>query len=71
MTAIIDKLIIENPDIKYTKIDSQSDEGIYKYYTSKYNLPVFFPIFIGLVDNTMQDGHIGTATQLMLESLVN
>jgi hypothetical protein len=71
MVDTINKLVKENPDIIYNKINSESDAGLYQYYTKKYGLPAVFPIFIGIVDGVMQDGHIGTATELILESLVN
>lgn len=70
MISTIDKFIEENPEIKYSKIDSTADKNLYNYYTKKYNLPTVFPIFIGMVDGTMQDGHLGVATPLILKSLV-
>lgn len=71
MAAVIDKLIAENPEIKYSKVNSETDPKLYSYYIKKYGLPAVFPIFLGLVDGVMQDGHIGTAPELILESLVN
>lgn len=71
MANIINKLIKENPEIKYSKINSETDVKMYTYYTKKYGLPAIFPIFIGLVDGAMQDGHVGIASQLILKSLVN
>jgi hypothetical protein len=71
MTEVINKLIKENPEIKYSKISSDSDPELYSYYSKKYSLPVVFPIFLGLVDGVMQDGHIGIAPELILASLVN
>jgi hypothetical protein len=71
MTEVINKLIKENPEIKYIKIGTDSDPELYQYYFKKYNLPAVFPIFLGLVDGVMQDGHIGTAPELILKSLVS
>jgi len=71
MEEVINKLITENPEIKYSKVSSEEDPQLYGYYIKKYGLPTIFPIFLGLVDGLMQDGHIGTAPELILESLVN
>lgn len=71
MLPVIEKLLLDNPEIIYTKIDVSEDPATYEYYSRAYALPAVFPAFIGLVDNKLQDGHIGTATQLILESLVN
>lgn len=70
MRPIINKLIQNNPDIKYTVIDVLEDDKIYKYYAKQYSMTMC-PSFIGLVDGKVMDGHVGSATQLILESLVN
>jgi thiol-disulfide isomerase/thioredoxin len=70
MQPIIDKLIQDNPDIKYTTIDVFEDDKLYLYYSKKYSMNTC-PSFLGLVDGKVMDGHVGSATQLILESLVN
>jgi len=70
MTPIINKLIEENPDIKYTKVNVDEDQGIYGFYSKKYDMPVF-PAFLGLVDGKLHQAHLGHASSLVLESLVN
>lgn len=70
MERVINKVIKNNPDIKYTKVDVTTDPELYEYYAKKY--PIHFcPSFLGIVDGKVQDGHVGEATELILESLVN
>jgi thiol-disulfide isomerase/thioredoxin len=69
MEPIINKLVKENPDIKYVRIDVSKETELFEYYNSKYPIN-YCPAFIGIVDGKVQDGHIGQATQLILESLV-
>lgn len=68
MTPIIDKLIINNPDVHYIKVDVSSDSSIYEFYNKKYPMPIC-PSFLGIVDGKVQDGHVGMASELILESL--
>jgi hypothetical protein len=70
MQPTIEKLIADNPDISYTKINVSDDEGLYGFYAKKYDLSIC-PAFIGLVDGQVQDGHLGFAPLLVLEALVN
>lgn len=70
MVPVISSLLDKNPDIKYTKINVNDDKSLYLYYSKKYSMPAC-PAFIGLVDGVVQDGHVGFATELILESLVN
>jgi hypothetical protein len=70
MEPVIAKMLAENPDIQYTKINVDEDASLYKFYSLKYNLS-HCPAFLGLVDGKVQDGHIGFAPLLVLESLVN
>jgi thiol-disulfide isomerase/thioredoxin len=70
MIPIIDKLIKSNPDIHYIKVDVSNDSAIYEFYNRKYPMPVC-PSFLGIVNGKVQDGHIGLASGLILESLVN
>tara|TARA_B110000503_G_scaffold24933_1_gene39267 strand:+ start:1649 stop:1915 length:267 start_codon:yes stop_codon:yes gene_type:complete len=69
MEPIIKKLIKENPEIKYTKIDVSVDVTMFEYYASKYPIN-YCPAFLGLVDGKVQDGHVGATSQMVLESLV-
>lgn len=69
MLPEIKKFLTNNPAIIYSKIDIDLDANIYDFYSKKYpGLSV--PSFIGLVDGLVQDGHVGKATSLILESLV-
>jgi hypothetical protein len=70
MIPIINKLIAENPDIIYTKVDVDEDQGLYGFYSKKYDMPIF-PAFLGLVDGKLHQAHLGYASSLILESLVN
>lgn len=70
MEPIIRKLLKNNPDIKYTKIDVSVEKALYEYYARKYPLN-YCPAFLGIVDGIVQDGHVGEATEMILESLVN
>jgi thiol-disulfide isomerase/thioredoxin len=70
MEPVIKKLIKDNPDISYVKIDVSIEHELHEYYAKKYPIN-FCPAFLGLVDGVVQDGHVGEATQLVLESLVN
>tara|TARA_B110000483_G_C18162797_1_gene529986 strand:+ start:1478 stop:1744 length:267 start_codon:yes stop_codon:yes gene_type:complete len=69
MEPTIKKLVKENPDIKYVRIDVSKETELFEYYNNKYPIN-YCPAFIGIVDGKVQDGHIGQATQLILESLV-
>ena len=70
MEPIINKLIANNPDIHYTKINVDEDSKLYTFYSKSYDLSIC-PAFVGLVDGKVQDGHLGYAPLLVLESLVN
>ena len=70
MKPVIAKMLAENPDIQYTKINVDEDASLYKFYSSKYSL-THCPAFLGLVDGKVQDGHMGFAPSLVLEALVN
>jgi hypothetical protein len=69
MELVIKKLIKDNPDITYVRIDVTQDHELFEYYAKKYPIN-YCPSFLGLVDGKVQDGHVGEATQLILESLV-
>ena len=69
MEPVIKKLVKDNPDITYVKIDVSQDKELYEYYYKKYPIN-YCPAFLGIVDGKVQDGHVGEATQLILESLV-
>jgi thiol-disulfide isomerase/thioredoxin len=70
MKPAIEKLLSQCPDINYTKINVDEDAALFNFYSSKYALP-YFPAFLGLVDGKVQDGHLGFASSLILEALVN
>ena len=70
MQPTIDRLLADNPDISYTKINVDDDKDLYSFYAKKYDLSIC-PAFIGLVDGQVQDGHLGFAPLLVLEALVN
>jgi thiol-disulfide isomerase/thioredoxin len=70
MAPVIADLINNNADIKYTKINIDEDRQLFDYYGKKYSL-THCPAFLGLVDGNVQDGHLGSGTRLILESLVN
>lgn len=70
MEPVIAKMLAENPDIQYTKINVNDDPSLYSFYSSKYTL-THCPAFLGLVDGKVQDGHMGFASSLILEALVN
>lgn len=70
MIPIINNLVKNNPDIIYSKINVDEDHSLYDFYSIKYDLSTC-PVFLGIVDGKLQDGHIGSASVLILESLVN
>lgn len=70
MEPIINNLIANNSDIKYVKVNVDEDRLLYDFYSIKYDLSLC-PVFLGIVDGKLQDGHIGSASTLILESLVN
>jgi hypothetical protein len=70
MRPAIEKLLSQCPDISYTKINVDEDATLFNFYSSKYPLQ-HFPAFLGLVDGSVQDGHVGFASSLILEALVN
>jgi hypothetical protein len=69
MEPIIKKLIKDNPDIAYVRVDVSKETELFEYYNAKYQIN-YCPAFLGLVDGKVQDGHVGIATQHILESLV-
>lgn len=70
MLPTIERFIVDNPDISYTKINVDDDKALYSFYAKKYDLSIC-PAFIGLVDGKVQDGHLGFAPLLILEALVH
>lgn len=70
MKGEIEKFIKNNPDVKYSLVMVDESPDLYKYYLRKYPVDVI-PSFVGFVDDIMQDGHNGEATELILSSLVN
>jgi hypothetical protein len=70
METIINRFIDDNPDTHYTKINVDNEKRLYEFYSKKYDISIC-PAFIGLVDGKVQDGHLGFASLLVLESLVN
>lgn len=71
MTDIIQKTINENPEIIYNRIDVIDDPVTYEYYARMNSLPPIFPIFLGIREGKLQDGHVGVATQMVLEALLS
>lgn len=70
MKPIIDKFIAENPDVVYSKVVVDLDNRLFSYYDKKYGISIC-PTFLGLRDGVLQDGHVGLASQMVLEALVN
>lgn len=70
MEPIIKKVIKDNPDITYVRVDVTAERELYEYYSKKYPIN-YCPSFLGIVDGVVQDGHVGEATEMILESLVN
>jgi thiol-disulfide isomerase/thioredoxin len=70
MVPVLEKFFADNPDIHYSKVDVDEDEGLYGFYSKKYDMPVF-PAFLGLVDGKLHQAHLGSASALILKSLVN
>ena len=70
MEGVIKDLLSNRSDILYTKINVQEDSRLYDFYSKKYSMPIC-PSFIGIVDGKVIDGHIGYASRMILESLVN
>jgi len=70
MVPIIEKFMADNPEIAYSKVDVGEDQGMYGFYSKKYDMPIF-PAFLGLVDGRLHQAHLGYASAFILESLVN
>lgn len=68
MEPVIKKLMARNPDLHYVRIDVTVEHELYDYYSRKYPIN-YCPSFLGIVDGKVQDGHVGEATELILESL--
>lgn len=66
----IQKFIKNNPDVAYSKVNSDSDVELFRYYTMKFPV-IEYPLFLGYVNGDLQDGHIGFGTEMVLSSLVN
>lgn len=69
MNPIVDEFEKENPDIKVVRIDVESNDPTVRHYFSLYNI-TSVPLFLGLVDSKVIDGHQGTASKFMLKSLL-
>ncbi len=69
MDPIVDEFEKENPDVKVTRIDVESNDPAIKHYFNIYRI-TSVPLFIGMVDSKVIDGHQGTASKFMLKSLL-
>jgi hypothetical protein len=69
MSDTIEKFKANNPDVIYSKVSIDVDNRLFTYSAKKYNL-FAIPAFLGIVDGNVQDGHIGKASDIILEALV-
>lgn len=69
MNPVVDEFEKENPDIKVVRIDVESNDPAMKHYFKLYDIKAV-PLFLGLVDSKVIDGHQGTASKFMLQSLL-
>lgn len=66
----IDLFVENNPDVSYSRVCKDSDPNLFNYYVQQYVFPEY-PVFLGLVDGKLQDGHYGPGTEMVLSSLIN
>lgn len=69
MEPVIDEFILENQDIKYTKINVEIDKQMFEYYLKQYPI-MSVPTFLGMRDGKVIDGHVGIASKFILKSLL-
>jgi len=49
MEPIINQFILDNPEIKYSKINIEKDKADFDFFNKKYNI-MSVPTFMGFVD---------------------
>lgn len=69
MEPVIQEFILENPDIKYHKVDIEKDTEDFDYFNKKYHI-MSVPTFMGFVDQKLIDVHVGIASSFILKSLL-